>query len=117
MICDFGDVVVVPFPFVDRPISKRRPALVLSREAFNADNGHTVLAMITTAAGLSWPSDIAIGDGESAGLSHHSVIRWKVFTLPNPTILRRIGGLGRDDRARVTRASRGAFAHQDSNRR
>ncbi|MEX0627389.1 MAG: type II toxin-antitoxin system PemK/MazF family toxin, partial [Cucumibacter sp.] len=49
MICEFGDVVVVPFPFVERPISKRRPALVFSTRAFNTENDHSALAMISQA--------------------------------------------------------------------
>lgn len=110
MVCDFGDVVVVPFPFVDRPISKTRPALVLSNEEFNADNDHTILAMITTGSGSSWPSDMEISDGDSAGLRHRSVIRWKLFTLPNQTILRRIGELGTADRQTVTKTTRKSFA-------
>ena len=45
VICEECDVVVVPFPFVDRAEAQRRPALVLSKKRFNR-NGHTVLAMI-----------------------------------------------------------------------
>jgi mRNA interferase MazF len=99
VICEF-DVVVVPFPFVDLPIRKARPALVFSGESFNAGNGHTVLAVITTGAGSSWPSDIEIADDAAAGLAHRSVIRWKLFTLPNRIILRRVGTLGPKDQAR-----------------
>ena len=110
MICDFGDVVVVPFPFVDLPISKTRPALVLSIEGFNQANGHTALVMITTAAGSTWPSDIEIADRAAAGIVHASFIRWKVFTLPNQIILRRVGALGRKDRTAVTKAARTVFA-------
>ncbi len=109
MICDFADVVAVPFPFVDRPIVKVRPALVFSGTTFNAENGQSVLAMITTGAGSSWPSDIAITDGAKAGILHPSVIRWKTFTLPNQTILRRLGTLGARDRTAVKRALREIF--------
>jgi mRNA interferase MazF len=107
VICEFADVVVVPFPFVDLPIAKRRPALVLSSESFNADNDHSVLVMITTAAGSSWPSDLAIADGDAAGLMRRSVIRWKLFTLPNRIILRRLGALADKDRSAVKRSARG----------
>jgi len=45
-------VVRVPFPFTDPNAAKNRPALVLSdRDAFNAPAGHSVMAMITSAAG------------------------------------------------------------------
>jgi mRNA interferase MazF len=110
VICDFGDVVVVPFPFVDRPITKRRPALVLSRETFNAGNGHSILAMITTAAQTNWPSDVELAALTEAGLDHRSVVRWKLFTVPNDLILRRIGGLAAKDRTAVVRASREILA-------
>ena len=109
MICDFADVVVVPFPFVDRPIMKRRPAMVISTADFNAENGQSILAMITTGATSSWPSDVPITDGQSAGLAHQSVVRWKLFTLPNPLIVRRVGRLAPTDQATVARTARKAL--------
>ena len=110
MICDFADVVVVPFPFVDRPITKRRPALVLSGELFNAGNGHSILAMITTAARTNWPSDIELSARADAGLDHRSVVRWKLFTLPNDLIVRQLGKLAGKDKAAVVRAARATLA-------
>ena len=32
---EFGDVVLVPFPFTSRAASKRRPAVVVSNRAYN----------------------------------------------------------------------------------
>jgi mRNA interferase MazF len=106
VICNQGDVVVVPFPFVDRPIAKFRPAVVLSTHDFNAANDHTILAMITTAARSGWPSDIEIGEQAEAGINHRSFVRWKVFTLPNQLVARMIGKLGPRDQAAVSRAVR-----------
>jgi mRNA-degrading endonuclease toxin of MazEF toxin-antitoxin module len=42
-----GDVVVVPFPFQDRPEEKVRPALVVQADTENQRLANTVLAMIT----------------------------------------------------------------------
>jgi mRNA interferase MazF len=106
MICDFGDVIVVPFPFVDLAATKRRPSLVVSRMEFNASHGHSICAMITTAGRSKWPSDIAIEDIEPAGLNRPCVVRWKLFTLPNAIILRRAGDLAARDRDRVVSAVR-----------
>jgi len=106
MICDWGDVAVVPFPLVEREIAKRRPALVLSRRAFNEDNAHTLFAMITTGARSSWGSDLVLTDWAAAGLSHRSLVRWKVFTLPNVLILRVAGALSETDRAAAAAAVR-----------
>jgi mRNA interferase MazF len=110
VICEFGDVVVVPFPFVDQPIVKRRPAVVLSSRPFNADNDHSVLCMITTGARSAWPSDIQIGDLAEAGISHRSVIRWKLFTLSNLLILRLLGKLGSADRHALKAAAGAVLA-------
>ena len=96
------DVVVVPFPFTDRTSSKRRPALVLSdMHTFNAQAGHSVLAMITSAGNASWPLDIEITDLDAAGLTSSSVIRMKLFTLDHQLILRKIGGLSATDGQQV----------------
>jgi len=97
VICERGDVVVVPFPFLERPVSKRRPALVCSQRAFNESNRHSIFAMITTGAHSSWPSDLPITDGTSAGLDHTSIVRMKLFTLPNDFIIRKLGDLSRWD--------------------
>jgi mRNA interferase MazF len=106
VICDFGDVVVVPFPFVGVAAEKRRPPLILSSESFNRSSGHSICAMITTAARTRWHSDVAIGNLALAGLHRPCVVRWKLFTLPNEIILRRAGRLAIDDRSQVADTGR-----------
>ena len=106
MICETGDIVVVPFPFVDVAALKRRPSVILSNGKSNDQSGHSICAMITTAAYSHWESDVAIDDLGSAGLQRPCVIRWKVFTLPNENILRRLGALGASDRTAVMNAGR-----------
>lgn len=90
----------MPFPFTDRQASKRRPALVLSTAAFNR-RGHTVLAMITSAAHYPWPGDHRLNDPRAAGLANSSVVRWKLFTLDNRLLVRAIGRLSESDRNAV----------------
>ena len=102
MICEPWDVIVVPFPFTDRREAKRRPALVLSQAAFNR-RGHSVLAMITSAAQSAWPGDSPIEDPASAGLSHPCMVRLKLFTLDNRFILKKAGRLSEPDRENTAR--------------
>jgi mRNA interferase MazF len=110
VICDFGDVAVVPFPFVDVAAEKRRPALVLSHAAFNEPHEHSIFAMITTATGSKWPSDVAIQDYKTAGLNRPCVVRWKLFTLPNAFILKRAGSLAFSDRDKLATITRAILA-------
>jgi mRNA interferase MazF len=96
-----GDVIIVPFPFTDRATTKRRPALVLSSAAFNADTGHVIAAMITSAKQSAWASDVAITDLSAAGLSVPCVVRMKLFTLEVGLVVRKSGRLGGVDAAQV----------------
>ena len=93
MVYEHGDIVVVPFPFVDNANAKSRPAVVLSSSSFNEENNHTILAMITTASSITWKSDIEIQDLQDAGLPTKSFIRMKLFTLDNRLIKKKIGKL------------------------
>jgi mRNA interferase MazF len=88
VICESGDVAIVPFPFSERPGVKRRPALVLSSAEFNSHAGHAVLAMITTQ--------------RRSGLPRPCIVRLKLFTLDNRLLLRRAGELAAGDRRRVS---------------
>jgi len=100
VICEPWDVVIVPFPFTERPGIKRRPALVISKKRFN-NEGHTLLAMITTQDHPSWPGDTKIGDRQDAGLPASCLVRLKIFTLDNRLILKTIGRLSAADRQEV----------------
>jgi mRNA interferase MazF len=98
VICERYDVVVVPFPFHEIPVRKRRPVAVISGKAFNQANGWTVVAMITTAKETNWPSDVPIKDLETAGLKAPCIVRPRFQTMPNEIIVRHIGALGSLDR-------------------
>lgn len=100
MTCKPWDIVVVPFPFSERPGSKRRPALVISEAKFNR-HGHTILAMITSLGHTPWPGDTVISDHRVAGLSGASVVRLKLFTLDNRLLLKVIGRLAAAARSSV----------------
>jgi mRNA interferase MazF len=94
MIFDRFELIVVPFPFVESPRTRPRPALVLSNRDFNPANGHPVLAMVTRATHPRWPGDHAVEDLGPTGLRDLSTVRFKVFTLDNRVPKRRIGRLG-----------------------
>ena len=98
VICDRYEVAVIPFPFAEIPVLKRRPVIVLSGRAFNTANHSTLLVMITSTQLLPWPSDIVLNDLASAGLRVACRVRWRLTMVPNNLIARKIGCLGGLDR-------------------
>ncbi|MCY3756492.1 MAG: type II toxin-antitoxin system PemK/MazF family toxin [Acidobacteria bacterium] len=96
MIFEPLDVVVVPFPFTNSRATKRRPALIVSSANFNRTHEQSILAMITS-AGSDWPSDVAIQGWRQAGLNVPCKVRFKLFTLDNALIVRRLGTLAKQD--------------------
>jgi mRNA interferase MazF len=74
--------ISVPFPYVERLASKRRPALIVSRPQLARAHGLVWVLMITSAANARWPDDIPIDDLKRAGLPKPSVVRpTKIATL------------------------------------
>jgi mRNA interferase MazF len=107
------DVVVVPFLFTDKTAAKKRPALVLSSELFNAEIRHSVMAMITTASHSQWPLDVAITNLKDAGLKNPSIVRIKLFTIDHVLILKHIGYLHPQDQNSVESVLKSLLRQQD----
>jgi mRNA interferase MazF len=94
-------VVSVPFPFVEGYATKRRPALMVSTDAFHRAHHACFGAMITTARNMQdvRPDDIAIADLAKAGLARPCVIRLaRLATFEWSDQIRRIGALGAPER-------------------
>ena len=107
MTFEQGVVVRVPFPFTDRQATKNRPALVLSDAArFNADAGHSVMAMITSMGHPPWPLDCPISKLDAAGLPSPSMVRFKLFTLDHRLLRGELGRLAPVDLKAVRSALR-----------
>ena len=96
MTFDALDVVVVPFPFTDRQAAKRRPALIVSSADFNQSHEQSILAMITSVRN-GWTSDVAIDGWREAGLNVPCKVRFKLFTVDDELIVRKIGTLSKRD--------------------
>jgi mRNA interferase MazF len=107
VICEAGDVAIVPFPFTDMAVAKPRPALALSSQKANGESGNTIFAMITTAAKSHWPTDVPLSDAADAGLTAASLVRLKLFTLDNRLVARKIGALSPRDRKTVREVLKG----------
>ena len=100
------DLVKVPFPYINRPVQQRRPALVVAvPEAPGAPDLLWVL-MVTSAGNRGWPGDVAISDLAEAGLPAPSIVRpVKIATIEGRDA-ERIGRLPLVDRAQVASSLR-----------
>ena len=76
------DVVKVPFPYTNRPVRQRRPALVVACQGGETMPALLWVLMITSAAHRRWPHDVAISDMVEAGLPAPSIVRpTKIATM------------------------------------
>lgn len=99
------DVVVVPFSSIDRPVEKRRPALVISHAEVEVEHGWVWLAMITSTQEPLRLGDVPVGDLTHTGLARPCRVRAaKLVTLDRARVLRRTGALSNDDRRAVAQA-------------
>ena len=78
-----GDVVWVPFPFVDAPRMRERPALVIGTVSPSSDMQLLWVLMITSAENRGWHGDISLEQSYiECGLNVPCVIRTaKVSTV------------------------------------
>ncbi|MDG3444612.1 type II toxin-antitoxin system PemK/MazF family toxin [Nitrospirillum amazonense] len=97
------DIVKVPFPYTDRPVRERRPAVVVAAGGIQQEHGLLWVLMVTSAANRAWPSDVAVSDLAQAGLPAESVVRTAKIATIEAKEAERIGSLPALDRADVAR--------------
>jgi mRNA interferase MazF len=94
-----GDLVLVPFPFTDQSATKRRPAVVVSSDAYHRERPDLVILAVTSqtrpAAGVG---EAVIAKWKEAGLLRPSVLKPVVATVERGLVLRKLGRLEEEDR-------------------
>ena len=103
---DSFDVVSVPFPYTDRPVRQRRPALIVSQPEHERATGLLWVVMITAAENRPWPGDIRLSDSRRAGLSIPSVVRPAKIATIEATQASRVGRVAPAERRAVQTAIR-----------
>jgi mRNA interferase MazF len=91
---EFGDVVLVPFPFTDQTSAKQRPAVIVSKRSYNDARRDVVAMAITTNL---QPGELAITDWKTAGLLKPSVVKPIFATFEQAMVRRRLGTLTSSD--------------------
>ncbi len=105
---DVWSVVKVPFPYTDRPVRQRRPALVVAAGRLTDTYGMLWVAMITSSENRGWDGDVAVSDIAEAGLPAESIVRTAKLATIDLRDADLLGRLPVADRAAV---ANGVSAH------
>jgi mRNA interferase MazF len=102
---DFGDVVLVPFPFTDQSAVKQRPAVVISSATYNSARPDVVIMAITSQLRLP-PGfgEVWINNWQASSLLKPSVIKPVFATLEQKLVIRQLGVLHAQDQSALRSA-------------
>ncbi len=102
---DRGDVILVEIAFSGATGSKRRPAVVISTNAFNRAGFKLIVATITSNVLPPFrPGDLLLNDWQEAGLVKPSAVRGVLATVDKSDVMRNLGRLSSGDFGMVERA-------------
>ena len=97
-----GAVVLVPFPFTDLSAVKRRPALVISSDEYNAATGDVIIAQITSRVNSPRrPGDHQLKRWKDAGLLVPSLVRARMTTLHSSIVVKPLGAMAPEEMSEV----------------
>ena len=98
-VYNFGDVVLVPFPFTDQSGAKKRPAVVISSTIYNSARPDLVLMAITgQARGAANIGEVEVVEWKKAGLLKASVVKPVLTTVEKRLVISKLGRLEASDR-------------------
>ena len=82
----FGDIVLVPFPFTDQTTTKKRPAVVVSSEAYQDKKLDLILMAVTSQSKPTLAfGEVRVAEWQKAGLLKPSVIKPVLTTVEKAT--------------------------------
>ena len=102
---EFGDVVLVQFPFTSQTAFKKRPAVIVSSRTYNEARLDLIIMAITSQLRPSGiMGDVWINDWQSAKLLKPSAIKPVFATLEQSLVITRLGALSSRDQSALRTA-------------
>jgi len=102
---EFGDVVLVPFPFTDQTTTKQRPAVVISSAAYHRERSDLIIVAVTSQIRpVTQTGEAPIVDWRNAGLLKPSVVKPVIATIDRQLVRKRLGHLATADTTALIRA-------------
>ncbi len=95
---EFGDVVLVGFPFTNLQTTKKRPAVVISNAAYQQGRPDVILMALTSQ--IRQPlafGEYSLKDWQQAGLLKPSVLKPLIATIERTQIIKVMGQLSESD--------------------
>jgi len=105
-----GDVILVPFPFSDQSAAKKRPAIIISSDAYNNISQDIVIMAVTGQI----RSHIGVGeflieDWKGAGLLRPSAVKSAISTIEQGLVMKILGKLSSKDVSALEKALKELF--------
>jgi mRNA interferase MazF len=107
-----GDVVLVSFIFSDEIGVKRRPAVIVSSDAYHQGRKEAIIAAITSNVDRILVGDHLIEDWQKAGLLYPSVATGIIRTIKQGMIARKLGAMPSPDMEAINDQLRSALGLQ-----
>lgn len=102
---EFGDVVLVPFPFTDQTTTKQRPAVVISSAAYHRERSDLIIVAVTSQIRpVMQTGEAPIVAWKNAGLLKPSVVKPVIATIDRQLVRKRLGHLATADITTLTQA-------------
>ena len=93
-----GDVVLVPFPFSNQTDAKKRPAVIISSDAYNNISSDIVIMAITSQTEKTIGiGECLIQDWRDAGLLKPSAVKPAIATIEQTLVLKKLGKISLQD--------------------
>lgn len=102
---EFGDVILITFPFTNQTTTKGRPAVVVSSTAHHRNRPDLILMAITSRIRPS-PSfgETTVDQWETAGLIKPSFIKPIFTTVEKSIVIRKMGRLSDQDQQNLRKS-------------
>ena len=102
---EFGDIVLISFPFTDQRGQKRRPAVVVSTKGYHRRRPDVILMAVTSQL-RPRPDfgEVTLSDWKGAGLLKPSAIKPVLFTAEKKLVVKTLGRLKSADQAALRKA-------------
>ena len=96
-IFEFGDIIVVDFPFSGGKGIKRRPAVVINSNIFSKEREDLILIPITSKIDKAKSFEPNVDGWKEAGLLKESCLKAIIFTIEKTGVYKKIGCLSSQD--------------------